>query len=340
MLFYILVPLLLVISAAEVLLLKELQSLPLLERKRRARSSSVHKHIYALRARGLEAYILLWFILIASLSSAVALILREFTPAISALIVVAVLGVYFGWLPHTHLTMPLSLSSRIAAAVERLAAWTSPVLKHFARAVRPLVRRQQNRYHIYEKDDLLALLKSISEDRDVRIPADDLKMAENSLTYGEKLIRYYMTPRRMIKTISAEEEVSPILLDELYKSGFSRLPVYSGSEENIVGTLHIKDLLDNKEAKTIKEVMRRNAYYVHEDLSLAHALKAFIKTKHHLFMVVNQFQEIVGLITIEDILEQIIGQHINDEFDQYEDLRAVAALHAKADRQQKAENMV
>jgi CBS domain containing-hemolysin-like protein len=340
MLFYILVLLLLATATVAMLLIKELQALPILERKRRARVDGAHKQLYGLRAHGLEAYILLWGIVIAGLCAIVILVLQEFSPTVAALVITIVFGVFFGWLLHVRYKMPLRLASRCAAVAERLASWCAPVLRPIAKAIRPLLHGAAVHHHIYEKDDLLALIKSLQDDREVRIPAEELKLVEHSLTYGDKLIRYYMTPRRMIKMISADEEISPIMLDELYKSGFSRLPVYSGTEDTIVGILHLKDLLDNKEAKTVEQAMQRNAYYVHEDLSLAHALKAFLRTKHHLFLVVNQFQEVVGLITIEDILEQIIGQKIVDEFDQYDDLRAVAALHAKADRQQNSKNMV
>jgi CBS domain containing-hemolysin-like protein len=70
---------------------------------------------------------------------------------------------------------------------------------------------------------------------------------------------------------------------------------------------------------------------VHEDFTLYQALQAFLKTKHHLFLVVNSFEELVGILTIEDVLEQMIGKPIVDEFDRYDDLRAVAAAAAHKD---------
>ena len=81
--------------------------------------------------------------------------------------------------------------------------------------------------------------------------------------------------------------------------------------------------------------MKKAVYYVNEEKQLDHALQAFLKTKHHLFIVVNGFEEIVGILTIEDVLEEVLGKEIVDEFDQYEDLRAVAALQAKKDTKQR-----
>jgi CBS domain containing-hemolysin-like protein len=80
--------------------------------------------------------------------------------------------------------------------------------------------------------------------------------------------------------------------------------------------------------------MRQEVFYINEQLSLDHALNAFLKTKHHLFIVVNEFEDVVGVLSIEDVLEQIIGQPILDEFDQYDDLRAVAAKHASKKREE------
>jgi Mg2+/Co2+ transporter CorB len=80
--------------------------------------------------------------------------------------------------------------------------------------------------------------------------------------------------------------------------------------------------------------MRVDVYYINEQATLDHALNAFLKTKHHLFIVVNEFEDVVGVLSVEDVLEQIIGQQIQDEFDQYDDLRAVAAKHASKKREE------
>ena len=340
MLYYLLAFTVLFVAGGSMLLIKELEALPILERKRRARTDTAHKQLYALRAHGLEAYVLLWGLMIISLCSFVAATIRAFSPLVSAVLIILILGIQFGWLWHARWRLPINLAALCARLVEKLATWFAPVLRQIAKIVRPLLVPSRDAHMVYEKADLLQYIHTLRRNADIRIPADDLKLVENSLTYADKHISAYMTPRRMVQTISADEQVGPVLLDELHKSGFSRLPVFSGAEDNIVGTLHVKDLLDVKDGKTIAQVMQRKAYYVHEDLSLAHALKAFLKTKCHLFMVVNQFQEIVGVITIEDVLEQIIGQPIVDEFDQYDDLRAVAALHAKQDRQANAEQQV
>jgi magnesium and cobalt transporter len=113
-------------------------------------------------------------------------------------------------------------------------------------------------------------------------------------------------------------------MSELHDSGFSRFPVYEGKKDNIIGTLFLKDLVNTKASAKVRDVMRRTVCYVHEDQTLQDALQAILKTHHHLLIVVNNFEDYVGILTIEDVLEQVIGKAIVDEFDQYEDIRAVA----------------
>src|SRR6185437_14778852 len=151
----------------------------------------------------------------------------------------------------------------------------------------------------------------------------------HALTFSEKSVYDCMVPRREVRTVSSEESISPVVIRELHDSGYSRFPVYGDKLDHFVGTLYLRDLIDLKASGNVKDVMEHAVYYVHEEYPLEQALHAFLKTKHHLFIVVNKFEEYVGIITIEDIIEQILGCKIVDEFDAYDDLRAVAADHAR-----------
>ena len=122
-----------------------------------------------------------------------------------------------------------------------------------------------------------------------------------------------------------------MLMGELHTSGHSRFPVYEAKKDNIVGVLYLHDLVATKQSGVVRTVMRRKVTYVHEEFTLYQTLQAFIKTKQHLFVAVNSFEEYVGIITIEDVLERVIGKLIVDEFDTYDDLRAVAAAAARKD---------
>ena len=71
--------------------------------------------------------------------------------------------------------------------------------------------------------------------------------------------------------------------------------------------------------------MRPAVYYVHEDFNLLKVFKAFVKTHHHLFIVVNKFEEFVGVVSIENLVSEVLGEEISDEFDNYDNKEAVAS---------------
>jgi CBS domain containing-hemolysin-like protein len=116
------------------------------------------------------------------------------------------------------------------------------------------------------------------------------------------------------------------VLDDLHKTGHSRFPVTDGDIDHVIGMLHIQDIftLDAKRSVTAEKAMEPRVFYIREDQTLDHALVAFLRTHHHLFIVVNEFRETVGILSLEDVIEALLGRKIIDEFDTHEDLRLVA----------------
>jgi len=189
---------------------------------------------------------------------------------------------------------------------------------------------------IYEKEDLLELLDSQSGVVDNRVSDQDLLIASNALRFGDKKVASVMTPRREMRLVAEDEAVGPKLMDELHATGFSRFPVVAGSAKaaspTVIGTLYFKDLLKHDGKGSIKDIARHDAYFINESCDLHDCLAAFSSSKHQLLIVVNNFEEIVGVISLEDVLEQILGAPIGDEFDKYDDLRAVANIEAERER--------
>lgn len=197
---------------------------------------------------------------------------------------------------------------------------------------------------IYEKEDLLELIDAQKRQPDSNLSEEDLKIAEGALTFGDKKVGDIMTPRRAVRFVSENEAVGPMLMDELHATGFSRLPVTSESVKaaspKVTGMLYVKDLIDHADKGRVRDVMRKKAAFINESCSLHQALDAFLKSHQHLLVVVNNFEEVAGVITLEDVLEQILGTKITDEFDKYDDLRAVAGIEAERERKNHNEEVV
>lgn len=235
----------------------------------------------------------------------------------------------FALVPGAELTRrSLWLAKRAAPGIAWLLERLQPIIDFFVRFFR---RHRPIHIHtgLYERSDLAELLEQQKGQADSRISPGEVDLLRHALTFGDKTVGDALVPKRVVKMVAASDAIGPILLDELSKTGHSRFPVYDQKHDNIVGILYLHDLVGKKHAGAVRDVMGHKLTYVHEDFTLLRALQAFLKTKHHLFLVVNSFEELVGIITIEDVLEQMIGKPIVDEFDRYDDLRAVAQAAAR-----------
>lgn len=324
-------------------LLQTYQHVPTRELKRMARhGDDVAQLMYRAVAYGTSLRALLG----ALMAVCVTLSLATLTSAIGLWWTLLLLAVLFGlsWVvlvPGDRLTHgSLWLAKRTAPGI----AW---LLERLHPAIDTCIRFVESRRHVqvhtglYEKVDLVELLEQQKGQPDSRISESEIALLQHALTFGDKLVADALIPLRVVHMVAATDAIGPILMNELSKSGHSRFPVYGSTLGDVVGILYLHDLVSAKHSGTVADVMNRKLTYVHEDFTLYQALQAFLKTKRHLFLVVNSFEELVGILTIEDVLEQVIGKPIMDEFDKYDDLRAVAAAAAMkehaAHRKDKAE---
>ena len=134
------------------------------------------------------------------------------------------------------------------------------------------------------------------------------------MNFGSTDTREVMCPRIDMFALSDElslEEIIPLILEQ----GFSRIPVFSEKKDNIKGILYIKDLLPNLKNANFKwQTLLKQPIYVPENKKLDDLLKEFQQKKNHLAIVVDEYGGTSGLITLEDIMEEIVGD-ISDEFD-------------------------
>jgi len=304
--------------------------LPRPELKRRARAGDeLASLLYRAAGYGVSLQVLLWGVIGLSAAGFFVLVAKALPAWLALLVSVGLVWFGFVWLPNTRVTkIGMTLARLVTPPLSWLLDKLHPVLSrigHFALGHHAISVHTG----LYEKEDLLNLLDRQKTQLDSRITDNELLIATNALTYGDKLVRDVLTPRRVAKMVAVTDTVGPVLMDELHADGHSRFPVYQDKPDNIVGTLYMRDLVAAKSGGPVRDLMAKKVYYVQEEGTLDHVLQAFLKTKHQLFIVVNSFEEVVGIITIEDVLEQILGKPIMDEFDKYDDMRAVAALEAK-----------
>jgi putative hemolysin len=133
--------------------------------------------------------------------------------------------------------------------------------------------------------------------------------------FTDTSVREVMVPRSEVHAVEATTPL-PEILKQLAETGFSRMPVFQGDLDHVVGMVHIKDLLRELEkAKpvTLASIMHP-AFFVPDSMQISDLLRELQSRRTHMAIVVNEFGTVVGLVTIEDLLEEIVGE-IRDEFD-------------------------
>ncbi|WP_179950061.1 gliding motility-associated protein GldE [Lutibacter citreus] len=144
---------------------------------------------------------------------------------------------------------------------------------------------------------------------------DEQKILEGIVNFGNTETGQIMTPRIDVFAISNIEEYDKVL-SRIINKGFSRNPVYSENTDDIIGVLYAKDLLPHLNKTNFKwQTLIREPYFVPENKKLDDLLKEFQEKKNHLAIVVDEYGGTSGIITLEDVIEEIVGD-INDEFDE------------------------
>lgn len=142
-------------------------------------------------------------------------------------------------------------------------------------------------------------------------------MLEGILSFGEKEASEIMISRVDVTDIEYHSDFSEVI-DVIVKSGYSRIPVYDRSQDTIKGIIYSKDLLphiDNKDPKFRWQALIRDAYFVPESRTLDDLLEDFRKKKMHIAIVIDEYGDTQGIVTLEDVIEEIVGE-INDEYDE------------------------
>lgn len=181
------------------------------------------------------------------------------------------------------------------------------------------------------REELEALVETARDEG--ALDAGEYRIMTNIMQLSSIEVNDVMTPRTVVAAASAEWTVGDaIKLPELQM--FSRLPVYDGRDlDSVSGYVITKDILraalaGRNDVPLTK--LRREVDFIPENVTLERALELFLQKRQHLFMVVDEYGGVEGLLTLEDVLETMLGAEIVDEADHVVDLRALAKLRRDA----------
>lgn len=301
------------ITLLGIILLKAYTHLPQVELRRRARGGDhLAELLYKAASYGSSLEIVLWTIIGLSATSFFLVVDKNLPGWMAVMASLLLLWLGFAWIPSTPVSR---LSMNIARMLANPLAWflqqAYPLTNWFA--IRTGRFRLSFHTGLYEKDDLLDFLSAQAGQPDSRISAEELKLAHNSLLFGDKIVREAMTPIKQTKVTYADDALGPVLLTELHELHHGIFPVReSRHNKEIVGVLNMYELQNASKGGKIRDYMHNNVGFMDDETTLDIAIREFFKTRSHLFVVKNSLDENVGVITIDDILEQIIGQPLDD----------------------------
>jgi len=207
---------------------------------------------------------------------------------------------------------------------DRVLEWTAPVVQlsgllfapltaPMAALLRRAARQAEGESAFLTTSELHDLLEERIDDGTLEV--EDREMIEDLLEFGETMVREVMVPRIDIEAVGVEEDCTRVR-EMVKESGHSRFPLYDGDIDHIIGVVHAKDLLRQEPgtpAQSLRE-LAREAHFVPETKMIDDLLREFQQTRTHMAIVVDEYGGTAGLATLEDLLEEIVGE-IQDEYD-------------------------
>jgi len=186
--------------------------------------------------------------------------------------------------------------------------------------------------HSLSKEELLesALL---SEDEGV-LDEQESDIIENILKLDEIKVHDILTPRSVVFALEHNRTIQDVIKNEPDIFKYSRIPVYEGTIDNVTGMVLTKQLFKQAledDSKLIKDI-EKDIYRINEQVPVSWALDLFIEKKEHMFLVLDKYDQVEGIVTLEDCVETILGVEIVDESDAHVDMRELAKLKMRLQR--------
>ena len=220
--------------------------------------------------------------------------------------------------PKTWALQSPNRSAVVAAPLVRALAgfpplrWVTGLLVALARLIIPGRTRAQG--PAVSEEELLAFA-GVAAEADV-IDEDEQELIESIIEFGDTIVREVMVPRPDMITVSADFRVADVM-EIVVMNGFSRIPAYGEGIDDVVGVAYAKDLmradLDGRADDPVRTVVRP-AHFVPESKRVASLLREMQSQQFHIAIVVDEYGAAAGLVTLEDLIEELVGE-IVDEFD-------------------------
>jgi len=237
-------------------------------------------------------------------------------------LIITVLHLIFGEAvpKYAAIYYPQELTYVCALPLRLFASMTSPLVWIINSGtwlvLAPFGIRVQSDQETHTEEELRLLLAESAKSGELgSIQKTEHELIEKVFSFDERLVRQIMVPRTQMACVALESELEQVL-DVAAKEGYSRMPVYSGTRDNIVGIVHSKELLRRvleKQPFKLSDILRP-AYFVPETKKIRVLLRELQSKRNHMAIVVDEFGVTSGLVTLEDIVEELVGE-IQDEYD-------------------------
>jgi putative hemolysin len=247
----------------------------------------------------------------------------SFGELISTVLISLVVLIFCEITPKTAAVQnPLRWARALVPLVRGTAWLLHPIIVLLSKITNFLVRTMggQVKRGPFVTEEELRLLVTVGEEEGV-LEEDETEMIHSIFEFADTTVREVMVPRIDMVTLESDSTVNEAV-DIALEGGFSRIPVFEESIDNIVGVLYTKDMLkhlrEGHENMPIRALVRQ-AYFVPETKKLDDLLREIRQRRIHMVVVIDEYGSVAGLVTIEDLVEEIVGD-IRDEYDREENL--------------------
>lgn len=273
------------------------------------------KKIYEVRKNG---YLLLCTLLLGNVlvNTTLSIFLGSITTGLLALLMATGLIVVFGEiLPQAVVVKhAMSVGSKTIWLVKIFQTILWPVAWPLAKGLELLLGKEIP--SIWSKLEIERLIEFHEDHPQSTIDADEERIIKGALHFSESNAQQIMTPVEKIFALDVAIRLDQAALEAIKKKGYTRIPVYDGTIDNILGILYTKQLIGIAEGTALSTIYRNhNIIRVDETIKLDALLNRLVKNRTHMAFIYNQNKSLIGIVTLEDIVEEILRQEIVDEYD-------------------------